>query len=184
LPSDHLKANVRHGCALTITTFVPLGKWLATTPVSHLAHDALNGWPQTAPVDETLHILALTTLFVSAAILHLRVLGVVGQDRPLGPLARKLLPLTWMALGVLIVTGGLLVMNRPGRYVRNDMFVLKMGLLLLAVVWTLVLQTGFSLNEGYWEHSAARRRIAKTGAVAALVLWSGVIIAGRWIAYA
>jgi hypothetical protein len=112
------------------------------------------------------------------------VLGVVGRDRPLGPLARRLLPFTWTALCVLIVTGGLLVMNRPGRYVRNDMFVLKMGLLLLGVAWTLVLQIGFSLDEGFWERSPTRRRIAKAGAVAALVLWSGVVIAGRWIAYA
>jgi len=169
---------------LTITAFVPLGRWLAATPVSRAAHDALNSSGLVAPIDETLHILALTTLFMSAAVLHLRVLGVVGQDRPLGPLARRLLPFTWTALCVLVLTGGLLVMNRPGRYVRNDMFVIKMGLVLLGVAWTLVLQTGFSLDEGFWEGSAARRRVAKIGAVAALLVWSGVIICGRWIAYA
>jgi hypothetical protein len=169
---------------MTITAFVPLGRWLAATPLSHAAHDALNSSGLVAPVDETLHILALTTLFASAAILHLRVLGVVGQDRPLGPLARRLLPLTWAALCVLLLTGGLLVMNRPGRYVRNDMFVIKMGLVMLGVAWTLVLQLGFSLDENFWERTAARRWAAKSGAVVALVVWSGVVIAGRWIAYA
>lgn len=169
---------------MTITTFAPLGRWLGETPLSHGARNALNSFSWLAPTDETLHILALTCLFVSAAVLHLRVLGVVGQDRPLGPLARRLLPLTWTALCILILTGGLLVFNRPGRYVRNDMFVLKMGLLILGVVWTLVLQIGFSLDEGFWERTAARRTVAKSGAVAALILWSGVVIAGRWIAYA
>ena len=99
----------------------------------------------------------------------MRVLGVVGRDRPLGPLARRLLPFTWTALCVLVLTGGLLVMNRPGRYVRNDMFVIKMGLVILGVAWTLVLQTGFSLDEGFWERTAARRWAAKSGAVVALV---------------
>jgi len=169
---------------MTITAFAPLGGWLAATPLSHAARNALNSFSWLAPTDETLHILALTTLFVSAAVLHLRVLGAVGQDRPLGPLARRLLPLTWGALGVLLLTGGLLVMNRPGRYVRNDMFVLKMGLLILGVAWTLVLQIGFSLDERFWERTAARRLAAKSGAIGALVLWSGVIVAGRWIAYA
>jgi hypothetical protein len=170
--------------SMTITAFAPLGRWLAATPLSRAAHDALNSSGLVAPIDETLHILALTTLFASAAVLHLRVLGAVGQDRPLGPLARRLLPLTWGALGVLLLTGGLLVMNRPGRYLRNDMFVAKMALLTLGVAWTLVLQFGFSLDEGFWERTAARRRTAQGGAIAALVLWSGVIVAGRWIAYA
>ncbi len=75
-------------------------------------------------------------------------------------------------------------MNRPGRYFRNDLFVIKMSLVLLGVAWTLVLQLGFSRDERFWERTAARRRLAKGGAVAGLVLWSGVLIAGRWIAYA
>jgi len=172
------------GSVLAITAFVPLGKWLGATPLSHAARTALNAFPWLAPTSETLHILALTTLFASAAILHLRVLGAVGQDRPLGPLARRLLPLIWTALVVLLLTGGLLVVNRPGRYFRSDTFLIKMALLLLSVAWTLVLQFGFSRDPGFWERTRARLLTARGGAVAALILWSGVVIAGRWIAYA
>ena len=169
---------------MAITTFAPLGQWLGSTPLSHAARGALRSFDWLAPLDETLHILALTTLFATAAVLHLRLLGVVGRDRPVGPLARRLLPLTWSALAVLLLTGGLLVMNRPGRYLRSDMFVIKMGLVLLAVVWTLVLQFGFSRNTGFWEQTGGRRMLAKSGAAVALVLWSGAIVCGRWIAYA
>ena len=169
---------------MAITTFAPLGQWLGTTPLSHAARGALRASSWLAPLDETLHILALTTLFVSAAVLHLRLLGVVGRNRPLGPLARRLLPLTWTALAVLLMTGGLLVLNRPGRYFRSDMFLTKMGLVLLAVSWTLALQIGFAREAGFWEQTTGRRIIAKSGAAVALVLWSGAIICGRWIAYA
>ena len=169
---------------MAITTFAPLGQWLGTTPLSHAARTALRSFDWLAPADETLHILALTTLFATAAALHLRLLGVMGRDRPPGPLARRLLPLTWGALAVLILTGGLLVLNRPGRYFRSDMFVTKMGLVLLAVAWTLVLQFGFSRDMRFWEESPGRRVLAKSGAAVALVLWSGAIICGRWIAYA
>jgi hypothetical protein len=169
---------------MAITTFAPLGAWLGQTELSHWARAALRGVSWLAPADETLHILALTALFASAAILHLKILGVVGQDRSLGPLARRLLPLTWAALAVLLLTGGLLVVNRPGRYFRSEMFILKMGFVLLAIAFTLVLQAGFSRHEQYWEGTAARRMTAKSGAVIALLLWSGAIVCGRWIAYA
>ncbi|MGZ5986013.1 MAG: hypothetical protein ACXWK7_13845 [Caulobacteraceae bacterium] len=169
---------------MAITTFAPLGQWLGTTPLSHAARGALRASSWLAPLDETLHILALTTLFVSAAVLHLRLLGVVGRDRPIGPLARRLLPFTWSALVVLVLTGGLLVLNRPGRYFRSEMFLIKMGLILLAVAWTLVLQIGFSREAGFWEQTAGRRLVARSGGAVALVLWSGAVVCGRWIAYA
>ncbi|MGZ6013038.1 MAG: DUF6644 family protein [Caulobacteraceae bacterium] len=169
---------------MAITTFAPLCQWLGTTPLSHAARGALRASSWLAPLDETLHILALTTLFVSAAVLHLRLLGVVGRDRPIGPLARRLLPFTWSALVVLVLTGGLLVLNRPGRYFRSDMFLIKMGLILLAVAWTLVLQIGFSREAGFWEQTAGRRLVARSGGAVALVLWSGAVVCGRWIAYA
>jgi hypothetical protein len=169
---------------MAITTFAPLGQWLGKTPLSQAARTELRSITWLAPLDETLHILALTTLFATAAVLHLRLLGVIGRDRPVAPLARRLLPLTWTALGVLLLTGGLLVLNRPGRYFRSDMFVIKMGLVILAVAWTLVLQFGFSRDAGFWEETAGRRMLAKSGAAIALVLWSGAIVCGRWIAYA
>lgn len=169
---------------MAITTFAPLGQWLGTTPLSHAARSALRNTSWLAPLDETLHILALTTLFVSAAVLNLRLLGVVGRDRPLGPLAKRLLPLTWAALVVLLLTGSLLVLNRPGRYFRNDMFVIKMGLVLLAMVWTAAVQFGFSREARFWEQTAGRRLAARSGAALALVLWSGAVVCGRWIAYA
>ncbi len=168
---------------MSITAFAPLGQWLGSTPLSQAARAALRASSWLAPLDETLHILALTTLFASAAILHLRMLGWVGQDRPLGPLARRLLPLTWSALVVLLLTGSLLVLNRPGRYFRSDLFLIKMGLVLLAVAWTLVLQVGFSRDGAFWERPG-RQWAARGGALVALLLWSGVIVCGRWIAYA
>jgi hypothetical protein len=169
---------------MTITAFAPIGAWLGATPLSQGARAALRAIDWLAPADETLHILALTTLFVSAAIVSLRILGAAGRDHDLGPLARRLLPLTWSALVVLILTGGLLVLNRPGRYFRSDMFIFKMGFVLLAVALTLALQIGFSRDAGFWERSGGRRTMARSGAVFSLLLWSGAIVCGRWIAYA
>lgn len=169
---------------MTVTVFAPLGRWLGDTALSHEAHDAIDTVIWLAPVDEALHILAITALFVSTAVIYLRVLGAFAHERPLGPEARRLLPFTWVALCVLLLTGGLLVIGAPYRYLRNDIFLAKMALAALGVAWTLVLQIGFNLDEGFWERTAARRNIAKGGAILALIVWTCVIIAGRWIAYA
>lgn len=152
--------------------------------MSQEARGALRAFSWLAPTDETLHILALTTVFVSVTVVNLRVLGLVAQDRPLGPLARKLLPLAWGALVVAFLTGSLLVLNRPGRYFRSDMFIFKVGFLLLGVAWTAALQIGLSRDIGFWDRSAGRQMLARSGAVAALVFWGGAIVCGRWIAYA
>ena len=66
---------------MTITAFAPVGAWLGSTPLSQGARAALRASSWLAPADETLHILALTTLFASAAIVNLRLLGVIGKDR-------------------------------------------------------------------------------------------------------
>lgn len=169
---------------MAITVFVAFGRWLSATPLSLAARGALRSTSWLAPLDETLHILALAALFATAAVVNLRLLGAVAQDRPLGPLARRLLPLTWTALLVLLLTGSLLVLNRPLRYFRSDLFLIKMALVALAVAWTLVLQLGFGRDERFWERTPGRAWTARGGAVAALILWSGAVVAGRWIAYA
>ena len=169
---------------MTITAFAPIGTWLGHTGLSQETRAALRAFSWLAPADETTHILALTTVFASAAIVNLRVLGLVARDRPLGPLARKLLPLTWGALVVAFITGSLLVLNRPGRYFRSDMFIIKIACLLLAVSWTAALHIGFSRDTGFWERSAGRQMTARSGAVVAMVFWCVAVVCGRWIAYA
>ena len=39
-------------------------------------------------------------------------------------------------------------------------------------------------DAGYWEQSSLRRVSARVIAAVSLVLWIGVVLAGRWIAYA
>ena len=63
---------------MAITTFAPVGTWLGHTPLSQGARAALRAFSWLAPADETLHILALTTLFASAAILPTAISIVIG----------------------------------------------------------------------------------------------------------
>ena len=95
-------------------------------------------------------------------------------------MARRLTPWMWSALAVQLATGGMLIPNRPVRYFENGAFQAKMALLLAAVGLTAVLARGLARGEDFWSARPWPRRLI---AGAALMLWLGVILAGRWIAY-
>ena len=169
---------------MAVALLLPFANWLADTPLAHADRNAVRTILWVAPVDETLHILAICTVVSCIGVLNLRLLGAAARQIPLKTLADKLLPLIWGALVVLFLTGGVLVLNRPTRYLRSEMFLSKMVLILIAIVWTLVLNWSVRRDAAFWELSPARRHAAQLTGAAAIVLWVAVITAGRWIAYA
>ncbi len=147
--------------------------WLSATPLSQVlqdTHGAIAGI-------QMIHIVCLATLFALALNLSLRLAGRGLAAEPLASLAARFVPGIWICLAVLLLTGSLLIVAEPHRTITNPAFYAKMALLVVAIVLTLVL-TGL-----------ARRQPEKTTpatiAVAALymLVWTGIIIAGRFIAY-
>ena len=51
-----------------------------------------------------------------------------------------------------------------------------------AIVVTLIFQIPLGRNASYWD-AGSRRALARIIAVASLLLWTGIVFAGRWIAY-
>src|SRR5579872_4616109 len=100
-------------------------KWLGTTPLSHAIQTA--GW--IIPALQTVHILGIATLFFSAVILDLRLLGVLQRDAGPGEIARRFLPGIWPTVLVLLITGSFLIIGEPRRSLLNTTFYLKMTLL-------------------------------------------------------
>jgi hypothetical protein len=84
---------------------------------------------------------------------------------------------------VLLLTGTTLIIGEPDRTLRNPEFFLKMGLLLAAVLVTLACQIPLRRDPQFWHQGTARRWAARLLAVASLLLFAGIAIAGRWIAY-
>ena len=169
---------------MAVGLLLPFANWLNDTPLAMADRNAVRHTLWVAPVDETLHILAICTVVGCTGVLALRLMGGAAREHSIRALAGRLLPLIWGSVVVLLVTGSVLVMNRPARYFRSEIFLSKMGLLTMALVWTVGLAWTLRRNESFWESSPGRRTAARANGVAALVLWFGVIAAGRWIAYA
>jgi hypothetical protein len=147
--------------------------WLSATSLSQLIQTT--SWA--IPGIQTVHIIALALVVTSALILGLRVVGRGLREQPLPVLAAGYERLIWVLLGVLLVSGGLLIVAEPGRTITNPAFYVKMTLLLLAMALTrfLVVAAGRAGSRPSPGVVAA--------ATGSLLLWSGIIFAGRLIAY-
>lgn len=141
--------------------------WLAHSPLN--AAVTAQGW--FVPEIQIVHIVAIAAVVIAALHTVLRVFGLIETELPVAEVARGGLRVILVAVGVLALTGFLLIASEPGRALFRWVFWVKLALIALALGVTASLARG----EG------TRARIA--GGVS-LVLWAGVILAGRWIAYA
>jgi hypothetical protein len=148
-----------------------LEQWLTSTAVSQTIQTT--SW--LIPGLQTIHILALATLFGAALMLTMKVLGRAWSEQTPAEVAGRFAPTIWICLVVLLVTGALLITAEPGRTLTNISFFWKMGMLVAAIVLTLAIS------------GAARRGtlgpLHRALAVISMLLWGGIIIAGRYIAY-
>lgn len=147
--------------------------WLTATGLSQLIQTT--SWA--IPAIQVIHILSLATLFALALSLALRVAGRGLRAEPLASLASRFVPTIWICLVVLFISGALLIIAEPFRTITNPVFYLKMSLLVVAIALTV------------WLASIARRQPEATrlihivAATLSMLVWAGIMIAGRYIAY-
>jgi hypothetical protein len=122
-------------------------------------------------------------LFSSAVLVDLRIWRLTQRDVPLSDVGRRFLPLIWPVVIVLLLTGSLLIVGEPRRSLLNDAFYIKMALLAFALLLTGLLQWSLTSAPGFWERDIARRIVGRVAALASILAWSGIIFAGRFIAY-
>lgn len=73
--------------------------WLEQTQFAQFLRESERAFPTV----ETLHVLALTTVFGTIAIIDLRLCGVASTNRRFTEMANELLPWTWGAFALAVV---------------------------------------------------------------------------------
>jgi hypothetical protein len=147
--------------------------WLSSTGFSQSIQ--LTSWA--IPGIQTVHILALSVLFAAALIVTLRFFGRGFAREPLAAVGARFTRLIWWLLLVQLVTGGLLIVAEPHRTITNPVFYAKVVMLVVVALITA------------WLAAAARRQheqvaaVHRAGAALTMLLWIGIIFAGRFIAY-
>ena len=161
-----------------------LARSLVGSPMNRLALYLLGNVPGFPPMVQTDHLLSIAAVMGSIVLVNLRVLGLALPSQRSGELTRRLMPWTWWALPFLAISGLVFIFARPLRYVSNPVFGLKFSLLAPAIVLALVFHGASARDANFWESSPLRRVSSRAIAFVSLVLWLGVAMAGRWIAYA
>jgi hypothetical protein len=165
---------------LRTTQLVELSIWIGETPLSL----AIQTHFWAIPIIQTIHIAAIAGTFGSVLMINLRVLGLNGAGSSIDQTARRFVPWIWWGLLVLILSGLLLITGEPVRELINPVFWIKMGLVLSAALIALWFLKFVRRDGASWETQPGRRIAVRTAAVAIILLWCAIMVAGRWIAYA
>ena len=153
--------------------------WIEGTRPNHVVQNVF--W--IIPVVQTVHILSVSIVVASMAMLDLRLMGVGLGRHSIASMAHRFMPWAWSALLLLLLSGTVLIVGEPGRSLGNWVFQLKMSLLLLAVIASLIVSQRLKDDQDFWERSTRLRLASRILGLLLLLLWVGVVVCGRWIAY-
>ncbi|MEX0965491.1 MAG: DUF6644 family protein [Pseudohongiellaceae bacterium] len=135
------------------------------------------------PFLESIHVISAAFVVGTILMVDLRLLGVSAAKYRISTLSRELLPWTWGAFVVATITGLGMFITRAASHVVNPAFQWKMVLLVLAGVNMAYFHFRLYKNIAQWDESTATTMQLKVIGGLSLFLWSGVMLAGRWIGH-
>ena len=154
-------------------------QWLYDTSLA----EAIRSNEMLFPWLESIHVLAITLVLGSIAVVDLRLLGIASRSRPVTRLIREVLPVTWCAFIVAVLSGGTLFTSNAVEYSKNFPFQMKMVLMALAGLNMLAFHLVTYRSVGQWDEAPETPAAARVAGGVSIALWLGIVAFGRWIAY-
>ena len=153
-------------------------QWLEQTPTSVAIAESI--W--LFPILEGSHILALPISVGMIVLFDLHLLGLALTGSRAAAVMKEMLRWSKFGFAVMFITGGLLLMCHAGRAYGNPFFRAKMIFLVVLAINALVYQIVFFPRMPQWIADTTPAG-AKICAALSLVIWIGVIVCGRTMAY-
>jgi hypothetical protein len=153
--------------------------WLEGTPIAV----AIRENEVLFPWIESLHVLAIALVVGTISIVDLRLIGLASRNRAVTVLMREVLPYTWIAFGVAVITGLLLFSSNAPKYAHNFYFQAKMALLVLAGCNMAAFHRIGTREIVHWDAAGRTPVAAKTAGGISLLVWIAVVVCGRWIGF-
>ncbi|MEA9606591.1 hypothetical protein QY702_09095 [Xanthomonas campestris pv. plantaginis] len=135
------------------------------------------------PVLEASHILGIALLVGPAFTFDLRLLGIGHRVVSVNTAARNLLPVSHIGFAIAVITGIALLSAQATVVADSGAAPWKFGLLILACLNVLVFHRGIYRCVNDWTDAALTPVAARVGAGVSLIAWTGVLFAGRLLAY-
>lgn len=129
-----------------------------------------------------MHLASIAFFGGMILVTDLRLLGLTLRSVPAAELIRQLRYWKWAGFTLMVTCGILLASSRADDYYPNPYFRIKMSLLALVAVHAIVFRRSVYRNPNL-DLSPTMPRAARAAACLSLLLWLGILSAGRWIAY-
>ena len=151
----------------------PLFRWLDALSISSGIRESVYLFPAI----EVVHLFGLVMLLGTVAVVDLRLLGFGMRHQTAPRVAEGVTPWTQIGMGIMLATGVLLFVSEALKCYQNPAFWCKMGFLLAAVVFHFTVYRRVTSSD-----NVGLGLSVLTGSVS-LILWFGVGLAGRAIAF-
>jgi hypothetical protein len=154
-------------------------QWLEQTSVGAAVRNSL--W--LFPITETVHIFGIILLVGATSILDLRLMGLTFRDESVSKLAKQFIPWALAGFVIQVITGILMFASEATKMVDNIGFQIKILLIVVAGINALVFHSVAYKSVGKWENDPVGPLSARIAGLCSILLWFGIVAAGRWIAY-
>jgi uncharacterized protein DUF6644 len=157
--------------------------WLNSLPIKQQINAFTRSSVYALPIIQWIHILMVAVICGSILLISLRMMGLLKFYPSLSDMARRLLPWTWFAIVVNVITGVIMVIDRPTRALDSISFFFSMTFLVLATILSIYFAITLRRDPLYWESSRSRQTWARVLGTVSALLWVGVIVGDRLIVY-
>jgi hypothetical protein len=154
-------------------------EWLESTSLATLIRESAYGFP----VVVAFHILGLTLSVGTLVWFDLRLLGVSMRNFRVSEVYRRLAPWLLSGFAVMFITGAMLFTAFATSAYGNLYFRIKAAAILLAGVNALVYHFTTERAIARWDDAPRPPLGARIAGLTSIVVWGGVIVAGRMMSY-
>jgi hypothetical protein len=135
------------------------------------------------PIIEGTHAIGIAFSVGVLLIMDLRLAGVLLRREPVSQVSSQLMPWTLGGFGVMFITGVLLFWSQAMKAYGSVFFRIKLALLVLAAINALVFELRLRRSIAIWDTAEKPPLRVRMAGILGIVLWMGVIAAGRTMAY-
>jgi hypothetical protein len=162
-----------------VQSLTQLMEWLQATSWAVFIHQTK--WAFTTI--EVIHLVAITAVLGSIAVVDLRLLGLASTRRPFSELAREILPYTWAAFVIAAITGSLLFISQATQYFVTPTFWVKMVIMLAAGINMAIFEFITVRGVKAWDVTTNLPLPARLAGGISLACWALVFVFGRWTGF-
>ncbi len=154
-------------------------QWLQDTSIGTQIRESV--W--TFPILEGTHLLMIAISVGTLLTMDLRLAGLLFKRQKVSEVTKAVMPISLFGFTVMFITGVFLFLSQAVKAYGSIYFKLKLFFLLLAGINALVFELTMRRTIHSWDADPVPPFRARLAGISGMILWAGVIAAGRTMAY-